>query len=85
MARSISATTSGGAEEPAGLFTLKPLSVPGLWLAVITIAPAAWRSMTAYEITGVGWKRSDSSTRWPLPASTSATARAKRSEPKRVS
>ncbi len=45
---------SGPAAEPVGALTLKPLSVQGLWLAVIMIPAAAPRSTTSYEVICVG-------------------------------
>ncbi len=38
---------SGPAAEPVGALTLKPLSVHGLWLAVIMMPAAADRSTTS--------------------------------------
>ena len=40
--------------SPVGALTLKPLSVQGLWLAVITTPAAAPRSTTSYELI---WRR----------------------------
>ena len=45
---------SGPAAEPLGDLTLNPLSVHGLWLAVITMPAAEPRSTTSYELIWVG-------------------------------
>ena len=45
---------SGPAAAPVGDFTLKPLSIQGLWLAVITMPIAAPRITTSYEAICVG-------------------------------
>jgi hypothetical protein len=62
-----------------------PLNWYGLWLAVITTAPVALRSMTVHEATCVGEGRSKIRVRTPLVANMSATVRAKSSEAKRQS
>ena len=43
MRASISASISGPAAAPLGDLTLKPLSIQGLWLAVMTMPAAAFR------------------------------------------
>ena len=54
MPASMTASMSGPAAEPEGDLTLKPLSVQGLWLAVMTMPAAAPRSTTSYELIWVG-------------------------------
>ena len=44
---SMSERISGPAAAPVGDLTLKPLSVQGLWLAVMTMPAAAPRSTTS--------------------------------------
>ncbi len=44
---SITDRMSGPAADPVGALILKPLSVHGLWLAVMTIPAAAPRSTTS--------------------------------------
>ena len=47
MVASRAARISGPAADPEGDFTLNPLSVQGLWLAVMTTPAAAPRSTTS--------------------------------------
>ncbi len=54
MAASSTARISGPAAAPVGALTLKPLSVHGLWLAVMTMPAAAPRSTTSYDDIWVG-------------------------------
>ena len=54
----MTASISGPAAEPDGDLTLKPLSVQGLWLAVMTMPAEAPRSTTSYELIWVGTARS---------------------------
>ena len=53
---------SGPPADPSGDLTLKPLSVHGLWLAVITTPAAAPRSTTSYELIWVGTARTPNAT-----------------------
>ena len=85
MSRSIAEVTSGGAELPTACFTLKPFHCAGLWLEVMTTPAPAPRWRTACEMAGVGAAVEASPTVMPLPASTSATARANSADRKRVS
>src|ERR1700737_4919792 len=78
--RSRSAITSDGAELPVSGLYLIPLNWYGLWLAVMTAAPVAFRSITVQDATWVGDGRSKISVRTPLVANISATIRAKSSE-----
>src|SRR2546423_7488076 len=57
----------------------------GLWLAVITAAPVALRSITVHDATWVGDGRSKTNVLMPLLAKTSDTAAAKSSEANRQS
>src|ERR1700730_3991946 len=81
--RSRSAITSVGAELPVSGLYLIPLNWYGLWLAGVTAAPVALRSITVQEATCVGEGRSKISVRTPLVAKISATVRAKSSDAKR--
>ena len=54
IAASMTDRISGPAAAPVGDLTLKPLSVHGLWLAVMTIPAAAPRWTTSYELIWVG-------------------------------
>ena len=54
MRASIAASISGPAAAPVGDLTLKPLSVQGLWLAVMTMPAAAPRWTTSNEDICVG-------------------------------
>ena len=49
---------SAPAAAPVGALTLNPLSIHGLWLAVMTMPAAAPRSTTSYELIWVGTARS---------------------------
>ena len=74
-----------GADPPKAALNLTPLYCAGLWLAVITTAPAARKRTTAYEKAGVGANRSARLTRTPSAAIASAAAWAKSRERNRVS
>ncbi len=82
---SMAFSPAGSIAPPFGSRTLKPLSWGGLWLAVMLIAPSAWRSVTPNEITGVGTPPPQKCTGMPLAASTSAAAAAKSSDRNRLS
>ena len=82
---SMTESISGPAAEPAGDLTLKPLSVHGLWLAVMTTPADAPRSRTSYELICVGTARSAKMTLMSRASSTSAAATAKCSDAKRRS
>jgi len=73
------------AAAPVGAFTLNPLSVQGLWLAVMTIPAAEPRRTTSSEDIWVGTACVASATGMPRAARTSAAAAAKCSEAKRRS
>ena len=81
----MTASMSGPPAEPWGDLTLNPLSVHGLWLAVITTPAAAPRSTTSYELIWVGTAREANATGMSWATSTSAAAIAKCSEAKRRS
>ena len=76
---------SGPAAAPVGDLTLKPLSVHGLWLAVMTMPAAAPRSTTSYELIWVGTACSAKATGMSWASRTSAAAAAKCSEANRRS
>src|SRR5947207_15779940 len=54
MIASSSWSIAGPAAAPVSAFTLKPLSVHGLWLAVLTIPAFAFRRIVAQENDCVG-------------------------------
>ena len=76
---------SGPAAEPVGDLTLNPLSVHGLWLAVMTMPAAAPRSTTSssYIWVGTAWLAKATGMSWARR--TSAAAAAKCSQAKRRS
>ena len=74
---SICFVTSGETEPPKFPFTFKPKYVPGLWLAVITKAPSAFRLCAAQLNAGVGAKVSLNSTSNPTCCSPTAIRCAK--------
>jgi hypothetical protein len=82
---SICCRRSGSMAPPDGSRTLKPLSAGGLWLAVILTAPSAAKCTTWKEMAGVGVGPWQKCTGMPLPAITSAAARAKAWPEKRLS
>ena len=54
MFASMAFKPAGSMAPPFASRTLNPLSVGGLWLAVILMAPSAPASVTPNEMTGVG-------------------------------
>ena len=82
---SMALSPAGSMAPPFSSRTLKPLSLGGLWLAVILAAPSACRSVTPNEMIGVGMPPPQKWTGMPLAASTSAAAAAKSSDRKRLS
>src|SRR5256714_2947053 len=85
MIASRSLSIAGPPAAPVSAFTLNPLSVHGLWLAVITIPAFAFRRIVAHENDCVG---AAAVARWTFTscaATTSAAAAAKCSEAKRRS
>src|SRR5256714_2665493 len=85
MIASRSLSIAGPPAAPVSAFTLNPLSVHGLWLAVITIPAFAFRRIVAHENDCVG---AAAVARWTFTswaATTSAAATAKCSEAKRRS
>src|SRR2546430_11010404 len=85
MTASSCLSTGGDAAAPVSSFTLKPLSVQGLWLAVITIPAFAFWRIVAYEKDCVGEAAVARKTWMPWAATTSAAAAAKCSDRKRRS
>src|SRR5256886_8722574 len=85
MIASRSLSIAGPAAAPVSAFTLKPLSVHGLWLAVITIPAFAFRRIVAHEKDWVGAAAVARYTFTSWAATTSAAAAAKCSEAKRRS
>ncbi len=85
MVASIAASISGAAAPPVSALTLKPLSVHGLWLAVITIPAPACISRVKKLPTWVGTASGGMKLRMSCAARTSTHARAKCSEAKRRS
>ena len=85
MVASIAANISGAAAPPLSALTLKPLSVHGLWLAVITIPAPAFISRVKKLPTCVGTAPGGVKDRMSCAARTSTHARAKCSEAKRRS
>src|SRR6266581_3471330 len=85
MIASSSLSIAGPPAAPVSAFTLKPLSVQGLWLAVITIPAFAFRRMVAHENDCVGAAAVARCTFTSWAATTSAAAAAKCSEAKRRS
>ena len=85
--RSTAAVKSPSTDPPKGPLILRPSHSGGLWLAVITRAPRAWRSTTAQLQAGVGTGVSVSSGSSSQPrtalaiASASSGARKRRSYP----
>jgi len=79
VCRSISATTSGGADPPKSGLYLMPLNSAELCDAVITMAPAALFRMVDQDTAGVGETPSSRITCFPLAARTLAASRAKSS------
>ena len=57
MVASIAASISGAAAPPVSALTLKPLSVHGLWLAVMTIPAPAPSSRVKKLPTWVGTRQ----------------------------
>ena len=82
---SSAARISGPAAAPVGALTLNPLSVHGLWLAVMTMPAAAPRETTSYELIWVGTARTAKTTGMSRARRTSAAAIAKCSEANRRS
>ena len=85
MIASSSVSIAGAAAEPVSVFTLKPLSVHGLWLAVMTIPAFAFRRIVAHENDCVGAALEARWTFTRFAATTSAAAAAKCSDTKRRS
>ena len=85
MTRSTAARMAGSAAAPVGDLILKPLSVQGLWEAVMITAPAAPRSTTSYEVICVGMAVAAKRTGMSWASRTSAAAAAKCSLAKRRS
>ncbi len=85
ISASILFNPSGSIALPFSSRTLNPLSVGGLWEAVMLTAPQAFLFTTAYAMVGVGVGPSVRYTFRPLPAKTSAADAAKFSEWKRLS
>ena len=85
MVASMAASISGAAAPPVSALTLKPLSVHGLWLAVITIPAPAPSSRVKKLPTWVGTASGGTNERISWAASTSMQARAKCSEANRRS
>ena len=81
----MTASMSGPPAEPCGDLTLNPLSVQGLWLAVITTPAAAPRSTTSYELIWVGTAWAANATGMSWARITSAAACAKCSDANRRS
>ena len=65
MRRSMSVSISGPAAAPVGDLILKPLSVHGLWLAVMTMPAAEPRCTTSKEDICVGTARDAKTTGMP--------------------
>ena len=80
MRFSSSPITVLSAELPVSGLYLTPLKSHGLWLAVMTAAPVALRSITVHDATCVGDGRSKMRLRTPLAPNTSAAVRANSSE-----
>ena len=76
---------AGGKAAPLAVRILKPLSLGGLWLAVIITAPAAPTPAMLNAATGVGQGRSTRNAGMPLAPRTSAVVRANPGDPKRRS
>ena len=55
----IGSISEGTSCVPTSLYSLNPLSVLGLWEAVIMIPPKAFTSLTAKDSSGVGLKESN--------------------------
>ena len=85
MVASMAASISGAAAPPVSALTLKPLSVHGLWLAVMTMPAPAPSSRVKKEPTWVGTASGGVKERMSCAASTSTQARAKCSEANRRS
>jgi hypothetical protein len=85
MFRSQAEVMSEPALDPLESFTLTPLKIAGLWLAVITIANGAVEATTWHDEAGVGDGESASTTRLPAPIRVSAAISANRLERNRVS
>ena len=68
---------SAPAAAPVGALTLKPLSIHGLWLAVMTMPAAAPRSTTSYELIWVGtaWTAKATGMSWARRTSAAAVAK----------
>src|SRR5260370_7353903 len=77
------AITSLDAALPVSDLNLMPLNRYGLWLAVTTAAPVAFRSMTVQDATCVSDGRSNITAPTPLAPRTSPTSLAKSSHCKR--
>ena len=82
---SMSVSISGPAAAPVGDLILKPLSVQGLWLAVITMPAAALRCTTSNEDICVGRACEANAIGMPWARTTSAAAVANCSLAKRRS
>src|SRR5258708_8145791 len=76
---------SGPAAAPVSALTLKPLSIHGLWLAVMTIPAFAFLRIVAQENDCVGDAVVARCTGMPCAVMTSAAASAKNSDEKRRS
>ena len=85
MVASMAASISGAAAPPVSALTLKPLSVHGLWLAVMTMPAPAPSSRVKNDPTWVGTASGGVKERMSCAASTSTQARAKCSEANRRS
>ncbi len=85
MVASMASSMAGAAAPPVSALTLNPLSVHGLWLAVITIPAPAPSSRVKNETTWVGTDPGGVRLRMPCAARTSTQARAKCSDAKRRS
>src|SRR2546423_11676135 len=85
MYDSIAFKMSGPAAAPVSDFTLKPLSIHGLWLAVMTMPAFAFLRIVAHENDCVGDAVVARCTGMPCAVTTSAAASAKNSDENRRS
>ena len=85
MVASMAASICGAAAPPVSALTLKPLSVHGLWLAVMTIPAPAPSSRVKKLPTWVGTASGGVKLRMSWAASTSTQALAKYSDANRRS
>ena len=76
---------SGPAAAPVSAFTLNPLSIHGLWLAVMTMPAFAFLRIVAHENDWVGDAVVARWTGMPCAVTTSVAASAKNSDEKRRS